>query len=200
MNEQYKRFYCSSDNVGEVPEYILRAWSADVGELHHPRMKKTIVNNCFVLNQDHMPFIKKWKSQMNKVLSSDIQLVDSRNKNYFMSDESVLSSMFAFSYDAPKVGGFMLDKDPSAYLVHFSLKPKPWQGWNINSYKNFDSLMNLLKEVKLHGLALPHVPYSLREQNKKICFADAYIYRYVRFIKGCFKYNLNYFSIGISNV
>jgi hypothetical protein len=180
--EQYSRLYFDSDIIGEVPRRILDCWKGDIGERQEPLLKQSVVDNCFVLNRGHIPFIKKWKRQMINVLSESSGLVDRQNEAYFMSDESVITSLLAFADDAPCISEYQFDRDPNSYLVHFSLSPKPWQAWTRNSFRFYNQLMELLFKASEQGYKMPAKPFSLREGNKLLCYMDSHCRRYHDYI------------------
>ena len=180
-NQQlYAREYPPSDTRGETPKHILECWRKDVGERAEPTTTTTVNACSFVLHRDHLPFIEKYKKQMLKVLPQDATLEDKRNPAYFMADESVLSSLFAFGEDAPEITEYMFDKDPQAFLAHFSQKPKPWNRWSHHVLKHYDSLMEVLRWVRESEYALPAMPFSLNERNRIPCYADACFRHYCR--------------------
>lgn len=178
----YAREYRPTDTHGGIPEHILECWRRDVGEREKSALMSTVNTCSFVLNRNHLPFIAKWKNQMSKVLSPDVGVVDSRNpaSAYFMTDESVLNSLFAFAENAPEIAEYMFDKDPQAFLAHFSLQPKPWHRWSHHVLKHYDPLMEVLRWVRKEGYAMPPMPFSLKEHNRIPCYADACFRHYCR--------------------
>ena len=67
----------------------------------------------FCIHRRHLDFIREWRDQIAKVLpAGDTGVVDSSLYAYFMSDESVLSSLLVFSRSAPPLSTFRLNRDP----------------------------------------------------------------------------------------
>ncbi len=172
-SEVYRRQYRQGDGEGGVPLHILAQWQEDVAQREEPAQNTTVITNCFVLNRSHLPFIDFWEQQMKRVLRPGGGVVDARNLAYQMTDESTLSSLFAFFSDAPDIGEFQLDKDPANHLAHFSLQPKPWVGWRKPMLTYFDPLMEIIKWARESGYKTPEIPFSLQAHYKPFSVLSA---------------------------
>ena len=82
-----------------------------------------------------------------------------------MTDESVLSSVIAFSRSTPEISEFQLNKDPGAHVAHFGANPKPWKRWRKQTWYTRKPVLDTLDWAKANGYALPPVPPSLRRSN-----------------------------------
>ncbi len=163
----YRNFYDRSDHLGEIPGKVLTQWQKDVSDLTKSRIRTVFQTNCFVLCEEHLPFIELWKSQMLKVIPADTKGVYSKNSiAYSMTDESVINSLFAFSSQAPQTAEYMMDKDPSATCIHFGLNPKPWQHWTLTALKHYDYLQSLILWGRAERIELPQLSSSLLPVNR----------------------------------
>jgi hypothetical protein len=163
----WRNHYARGEPRGETPAAVLQRWRADVGQCRSPRLLTTCVTNAFVLHQRHFDFVRQWKSQIAKVIPpADAGVVDTRNPAYFMTDESVLSSLLAFSTLAPAIGETVLNKDPRAHVAHFGANPKPWVRWSHRTWYCNRHVLDLLDWAASVGVVLPPVPWSLRRHNR----------------------------------
>jgi len=181
----YRNFYRSADKYGSIPEGVLKIWKEDINDLPEPRISSVCQTNCFTITKEHLPFIRLWQQQMEKVIPLDTVGVYSKSSvAYAMTDESVINSLFAFSSQAPATTEYLLDKDKNAYCAHFGLKPKPWQHWTVQSLQYYDFLIDLLIWAKLNKIDLPPIPNSMLPSNKSKEVLRAFTidhYRQVRF-------------------
>lgn len=163
----YRNFYRSEDKFGEIPKQVLRQWQMDIADLQDPQIKTVSQTNCFVLNRTHLPFIRFWQNQMEKVIPEDTSGVYAKNSiAYSMTDESVINSLFAYSSAAPEVTEYLLDKDSKAYCAHFGLMPKPWQHFTVQSLHYYEQIQVLLHWAKAIGIALPPIPLAFISSNR----------------------------------
>jgi hypothetical protein len=163
----WRNHYASGEARGGVPASVLEKWRGDVGQLHEPRLNTTCVANAFVLHRGHLPFIRQWQEQIVKVLSpSDTGVVDRTNPAYFMIDESVLSSLLAFSETAPPICDIMLNRYPMAHLAHFGANPKPWKRWRSGIWYCNSHVLELLDWVRSSGRKTPTIPWSFSRRNR----------------------------------
>jgi hypothetical protein len=157
----YRDLYQSGDKPCSIPNRVLNIWKHDLNDLPESRINTVAQTNCFVLTRKHLPFITLWRNQMDKVIPYDTSGVYAKgNIGYSMTDESVLNSLFAFSSLAPEISEYLLDKDPTAYLAHFGLKPKPWQHFTTQSLRYYDEIQKILLWGKASGIILPPLPSS----------------------------------------
>lgn len=176
----YSNYYAPNEPRGPVAQSVLDIWQRDVGELKTPRVSTQVLSNCFIYHKKHEWFIRRWSEQMDKVLAADRKLVvDYRNKGYFMTDESVLSSLFSFAQEVPKTMKYQLDINPNAFMGHFGLSPKPWITWLPKSMKYFDHVVQLVEWVQGLGLKCPEVPWQFERKNRPKAMVMAYL-QYVR--------------------
>ena len=162
----WRNHYQTGDLPGGIPETVLARWRRDVAEREIPRFNTTCVTNCFVVHRDYMDWIQRWSRQLDKVLSGTVRRpVDFSVPEYFMTDESVLSSMQAFAESCPPNSHYMLDQDPSAHVAHFGSNSKPWQHWSKKSWYTRGYLLETIQWAKSQGYALPVVPRSLKSSS-----------------------------------
>lgn len=159
----WRRHYEPGEPRGGLPARVRERWRRDVGGLDTPRFDTTCVANAFVLHRRHFGFVRAWAEQMARVLPArDIGVVDPALREYFMLDESVLSSMLAFSPLAPPIAPPRFNRDPAAHLAHFGANPKPWVRWRLGVWYCHRHVMDLLDWARARGHALPPVPPALR--------------------------------------
>lgn len=158
--------YTRSDDPEGIPRSILTKWCEDVAEKEFPALATTCSTCCLSFHKNLRNFISRWDEQIQKVLpNSDTGTVNWNDKVYFQIDESVLNSLLAFSDAAPAPNTYQLDKDPNAYLVHFNLRPKPWEGWQYHHLKHFDLILEIIDDLKMRGYTLPPTPSSFIRSN-----------------------------------
>jgi hypothetical protein len=163
----WRNHYAADEARGGIPRAVTERWRADVGQFDEPRLDTTCVTNVIVLHRRHRAFITEWQSQIARVLpAADNGVVDAGNPAYFMTDESVLSSLLLFSRLAPPVGPFNLNRDPAAHVAHFGANPKPWVRWRLGVWYCHRHIIDLLEWARAQGLRTPPVPWSLRGSNR----------------------------------
>lgn len=149
-----------------VPAAVLDIWRRDVGERETPRYDRCC-SACFLaLHSGHRPFLERWSRQMRTVLpQGDHGVLDTKLFAYFQTDESVLNSLLFYGNDVPAIAPYyQLDKDRSAFFVHFISQPKPWQAWTPASFRFFREYTDLVVWAVEHDYPLPgKIPLSLRQ-------------------------------------
>jgi hypothetical protein len=162
----WRNHYTREDERGKLPKAVAEQWRRDVGQLHTPRVQSACVTNAFVIHRDHLDFIREWKSQIAKVIPArHAGVVDKSDPSYFMTDESVLSSLIAFSRSTPDLGEFQMDKVATAHLAHFGANPKPWKRWRKSTWRVRDVVLDTLDWAREKGYALPPLPPSLKRSH-----------------------------------
>lgn len=170
----WRNHYAPGEPRGGLPKAVLKKWSADVAQRNEPLVDSACVTNCFVLHRRHLDFVRQWKSQIAKVIPpEDAGVVDHRNPAYFMTDESVMTSLLAFSNIAPKPGVFLLDQDPEAHVAHFGANPKPLTQWRLRLWYCHPHIMSLLDWARENGYKLPPLPWSFEKRNRLPAYALA---------------------------
>ncbi len=181
----YRNYYGREDRSGDIPKKVLSQWKDDVNDLKQSQISSVCQTNCFVLTKAHLPFISLWQSQMEKVIPLGTKGVyASDSVAYSMTDESVLNSLFAFSSQAPQIYGYLMDKDPNAYCIHFGLSPKPWEHWTKQAFSSYHEIQHLIHWAIQQKIKLPKLTSSLKLENKNREFLSASIrgsYRDVRY-------------------
>jgi len=163
----WRNHYAPGERRGGLPKSVLEKWRADVGQRDQPLVDAACVTNCFVLHQRHLDFVRQWKSQIAKVIPpAHAGVVDNRNPAYFMTDESVMTSLLAFSSIAPTPGEFALDRDAKAHVAHFGANPKPWIQWRWRLWYCYPHIMGLLDWARASGYRTPPVPWSFLKKNR----------------------------------
>jgi hypothetical protein len=163
----WRHHYSANENRGGLPAGVLARWRTDVAQLEEPRFSTTCVSNTFVIHRRHLDFIREWRDQIAKILPvSDTGVVDSSLDAYFMLDESVLSSLLAFSRLAPPVSEFRLNRDPAAHTAHFGAHPKPWKRWRRHLWYCHLHVLDLFAWVGKTGRSTPPIPWSFRRSNR----------------------------------
>jgi hypothetical protein len=163
----YHNFYALGENKGPIPQSILTTWQKDVGEATSSRLDTAVVTNCFVLHRRHLPFISLWERQIDKVLPVvDGGVCNREQPAYFMTDESVFSSLLAFSASAPPIADFQLDCIPEKHVAHFGVKPKPWDGWAQPTFYAYEDAMAAIDYAQKVCTNLPKLPPSLQRRNR----------------------------------
>lgn len=170
----WRNHYAPGEPRGGLPKSVLEKWCADVGQLNKPVVNSACVTNCFVLHKRHLGFVRQWKSQIAKVIPPvHAGVVDNRNPAYFMTDESVMTSLLAFSNIAPTPGEFLLDRDPAAHVAHFGANPKPWIQWRLRLWYCHAHIMGLLDWARANGHRTPPMPWSLEKKNRVPAYLKA---------------------------
>jgi len=171
----YKKRYVFNDKKGQIPQHILNVWRSDVCERTKPRYHSQCVTNCISLHQSHLPFIEKWDQQLKSTLMNPEYPVDNNSLAYFMTDESVLASLFTYSYNVPNVCNYQLNQDANRLLIHFGMKNKPWVLWKKSHLAFYRYVMAIITWVRKHNLDLPPLPYSLNERYKIQTYTLAFV-------------------------
>jgi len=163
----YSQLYAPGETRGPVPASVLATWQQDVNEETAPRLQTTVVTNCFVFHRRHLRFIQQWHQQIEKVLPlADGGVVNHDQPAYFMTDESVFSSLLTFGSSAPPISDFQLDKLSEKHVAHFGVKPKPWEGWAQPTWYAYDAVMDAVDYALQHCPNLPALPPSLQRSQK----------------------------------
>lgn len=163
----YRNYYGKKDEIGLIPEKVLNTWHADVNDLESPQISTVCETNCFVINRQRLDFIELWKTQMEKVIvDNNLQVYDKDSIGYFMTDESTLNSLMAYSSKAPNVKEYQFDQDQSKLLVHFGLNPKPWNHWTERGLLHYDLTMEIIEWCQKKGYKTPPIPQSFKRRNK----------------------------------
>ncbi|WPJ96815.1 hypothetical protein SH580_03735 [Coraliomargarita algicola] len=163
----YHKLYAPGEKAGPLPASVLATWQQDVNEQLEPRLDTAIVTNCFVLHRQHLPFIKKWQQQMEKVMPpQDCGVVNQNQPAYFMTDESVFSSLISFAAAAPPISDFLLNQIPEKHVAHFGVRPKPWNGWAQPTWYAYDEVMETVDYALAHCPMLPELPPSLQRKHR----------------------------------
>lgn len=164
----YRNYYGKNDEKGLIPQKVLTTWLEDVNDLTRPQISTVGETNCFVINKENLDFIKLWQHQMEKVIiDNKLQVYDKSSVGYFMTDESVLNSIMAFSSKALKVSEYKFDKDKEKLLVHFGLNPKPWVHWTKRGLLFYDLVMEIIDWCAKEGYELPSMPESFKKHNRQ---------------------------------
>lgn len=166
-----------------IPQKVLSVWKKDVGESEQLQIRSTFSTCSFTLHRKHFDFIRKWLNQMEKVFPSveegfGTRVTDKRSIAYRNMDESVINSLFAYAKNPPSQSEYLLDKDPSALLVHFVLRPKPWQLWLPQYMKYYDSVISLVRWAESNNYQTPKIPFALNSRYKYVNFALGYCYNF----------------------
>lgn len=169
------RHYQPCDRLGSLPAEVLAKWRADVGQRQTPRLDTTCVANVFVIHRRHLDFIRQWRAQIAKVLpTSDNGLIDHGSPAYFMIDESVLSSLAAFSDLTPPIGPLQLNRDPEAHVAHFGSSPKPWKRWRKQFWYCHRPVIELMEWLGANGKDAPVVPWSFKPSATPLAWSLAH--------------------------
>jgi hypothetical protein len=163
----WRNHYGPGEAPGGLPKSVLKQWQTDIGQLAPPRLDTTCVANVFVLHRRHLDFIRHWQSQITRVIAPrDVGVVDNSNPAYFMMDESVLTSLLAFSNIAPPIGEYRLDREANRHVAHFGANPKPWTRWNMRLWYCHPHVMSLLDWARASGFRTPPLPASFEKRNR----------------------------------
>lgn len=170
----WRNHYDADDQKGEIPISVLARWREDVGQLGAPRLQTTCVTNAFVLHQRHLGFIREWQRQIAKVIPPTFAgVVDNSSPAYFMTDESVFSSLLVFSENAPPIADMQLNQDPAAHVAHFGANPKPWKRWRKHLWYSYGPVVDTLQWARDNGYKVPPVPWSLQRKYKLVSYLVA---------------------------
>jgi len=162
----WRHHYTANDKRGELPKAVADQWRKDVAQLDEPRIQSACVTNCFVIHRDHLDLIREWKAQIAKVIPArDAGPVDKSDPAYFMTDESVFTSLLAFSRATPDICDLQLNKDPKAHVAHFGANPKPWKRWRKQTWYTRPYVLDTIDWAKANGYSIPPIPPSLRRSS-----------------------------------
>ena len=109
---------------------VKRFWGQALPESRYPTR---VQSGVILIHRKWRSFLERWEAQINNVLPSDVGILMKKGTAYFQTDESVLSSLFCFYPEAPRVTEtYKFDGkiDRSRFYAHFGYNPKPWQMWN----------------------------------------------------------------------
>ncbi len=180
----WRDHYVRGEARGGLPASVVDRWRADVNQLETPRVDTTCVTNAFVIHRRHLDFIREWRSQIAKVIAPvNSGVVDRSSPAYFMTDESVFSSLLAFSRLAPPMGELQLNRDPNAHVAHFGANPKPWKRWRKQLWYCHAHVLDLLDWLSANGKPAPPIPWSLQRSATPLVWAIAqaeYLYLQAR--------------------
>jgi len=153
---------------GTIPRRVLEVWQADVGERTACAIRSTCSADNLTFHRRHLDFIRRWDAQMTKVLpGNDVGVVNQQSAAYHQTDESVLNSLLGFAHAAPPTdGGFLLDQDPQAFVLHFGMTPKPWQRWNYRHLPYYENVLRVIEWAKGQGYETPPLPRSLDRRHR----------------------------------
>lgn len=154
------------DVMGLVPTAVLAQWRRDVREREKPRYHTQCVTNAFCFEKSCLPFLEKWQWQMGQLIRHDEGVINSASNAYFMTDESVLASLMCFCDEAPSVAPYRLNVKNGPHLMHFGLRPKPWESWRLEHFGYYDYVQDILKWVLDSGYSLPLLPAALQAENR----------------------------------
>jgi hypothetical protein len=170
----WRHHYTGDEPRTGIPRAVLRRWQEDVAQLDTPRLDTTCVTNVIVVHRRHLDFIREWQAQIAKVLpAADTGVVDKDRPEYFMTDESVFTSLLLFSRLAPPNSEMRTDRIPERHIAHFGANPKPWKGWRLGVWYCHPHLLDLLDWARGQGFATPPVPWSLRRSSRPFAYLQA---------------------------
>ena len=160
-SQVFKQRYKKGDVLGDIPDDILTTWQADVRERNTPNINRQCVSNFISMHKKHLPFIRKWDQQLSLIDINPDQPVDKNSTAYFMTDESILSSLFAYAYDTPEISPYKLNLYSGQYLMHFGETLKPWNTWRARHLKYYNYVVSLINDLQRRNFYLPPLPHSL---------------------------------------
>ena len=169
----FKTRYSSTDQKGCIPRSILLKWHEDINEEARTNINTQCVSNFISLHRRHFEFIKKWQTQIDKVAINSTRPVDKNNQAYFMTDESVLASLFAYAHLRPNTSAYKLNEFSHKRLIHFGESLKPWKIWRYRHLKHYHYVIGVIDELKIQGICLPPLPKSLDYRFKLLTFSQS---------------------------
>ncbi len=170
----WRHHYAPGEARGGLPREVRQRWSADVGQLSEPRIDTTCVTNAIVTHRRHLDFIREWQSQIAKVLpAGDTGVVDKSRPEYFMTDESVFTSLLAFARNAPPISAMRTNLEPARHVAHFGANPKPWKQWRHGVWYCNAPVLDVLDWTRAQGYRTPPVPWSLRRSSRPAAYGIA---------------------------
>jgi hypothetical protein len=163
----WRNHYAAGESRDGLPLSVAERWRADVGQSPVAHLQTTCVTNAFVLHRRHLGFIREWQAQIAKVIPPvDAGPVDKSSPAYFMTDESVFTSLLAFSHAAPPIAEIRLNRDPEAHVAHFGANPKPWKRWRKHLWYCHRHVLDLIDWAQAAGYRIPPVPWSFRRRSR----------------------------------
>jgi hypothetical protein len=153
----------------------LTKWQEDVDEEEQANISSQCVSNFICLHRRHFEFIKQWQTQIEKVAINSPRPVDKNNQAYFMTDESVLASLFAYARYRPNTSDYKLNEFRHKKLIHFGESLKPWKVWRYRHLKHYHYVIGVIDELKAQGICLPTLPKSLDYRFKLSTFLKSFI-------------------------
>lgn len=175
----FRTRYAPDETPGGIPARLLAIWQRDVGERTAPAIANTVCGGNLTLAREHLPFARRWHTQMMRVLPDrpTAQAHDFQNLAYFQLDESVLNSLLAFADAPPPLSRGRLDFDPAACLIHLGpCNPRYWTFWRRDRLRFYPVVLELLAWARQQGHQLPPLPWSLRASCRPLVFFVAYAY------------------------
>ncbi|MBV1883309.1 MAG: hypothetical protein KUG82_16840 [Pseudomonadales bacterium] len=164
----FKNRYTSEDTLGEIPSAILKIWRDDIGERATPRYSTQCVSNCFSFHREHLPYIRRWKLQIERYSAEATSPTNPSSTAYFMSDESVLSSLLCYGHETPATTDYRLGNANDAHLMHFGMAAKPWLRWQKRHLYYYDYVQVILRWALDQGYSQDGLPYSLNGKSRII--------------------------------
>jgi hypothetical protein len=170
----WRHHYEPGEPRAGIPRAVRARWQADVAQLDTPQLDTTCVTNVIVLHRRHLDFVHEWQAQIAKVLpAADTGVVDKDRPEYFMTDESVFTSLLLFSRRAPPNSDMRTNRLPERHIAHFGANPKPWKGWRLGVWYCHGPLLDLLDWARARQLATPPIPWSLRRSSTPLAYLQA---------------------------
>ena len=166
--------YQKQDAVGDIPSGVLAQWCEDVQGQTQARYNRQCVSNYISLHRKHFPLIELWKKQLAKVLPKPGKPYDGKSTAYFMTDESVLSSILIFADYEPDISVYDLDQDPKRRLIHFGQHLKPWNTWRSRHLRHYSYVLETIGTLVQKGYALPEIPRSLNPNFKSLTYLESF--------------------------
>ncbi len=163
----WRHHYAPGETRSGIPLAVRTRWQADVGQLEVARLDTTCVTNVVVIHRQHLDFIREWQSQIARVLpAADTGVVDKSRPEYFMTDESVFTSLLLFSRHAPPNSEMRTNQIPERHIAHFGANPKPWNGWRLGVWYCNRHVLDLLDWAQEQKIRTPPIPWSLRRSSR----------------------------------
>jgi len=177
--------YGKAEKPGSIPATVQEIWCKDINDLKKCVISTSVLTNCFTIHKKDIEFIEFWHNQMEKVIGEEATGVYHKDSiAYFMTDESVLNSLLAFSSNAPEIGGYPFDKIPGKKVIHFGMNPKPWEGWTLRQMNYYPLISSVINWCRENDIDLPAIPDSLKQSNFHKEYLKAFVmsnYRAIRY-------------------
>lgn len=161
------------DRFGSIPAHILSQWRHDINERDVARYQTQCVSNFISLHRKHFGILQRWKEQLQRIAIDPAHPVDNKSMAYFMTDESVLSSLLSFSHETPPISLYSLDRLASRRLIHFGQQLKPWKTWRFKHLRHYRHVIHTLESLRHQGYRLPEIPTSLNPNFKLLTFSQS---------------------------